>query len=113
MNEVEFKLKYPECSHLEGDDLWDVMTLLPLQCDNWLYPDPNQVKTYLKPITVDILQNDGTYAKSNFTIEDSSTTRWLDKNGELVRIGEIKRPVYEHSSESYRGVIINFGAKNK
>lgn len=58
--------------------------------DECLYADPNQIKTYHKPITLNILQNDRTYAKSTFTVEDDSTTRWLNKNGELVRIGEVK-----------------------
>lgn len=90
MNQTEFKLKYPQYSHLEGDALWDIMEDTLLQCDDCLYADPNQIKTYHKPITLNIFQNDGTYAKSTFTIEDDSTTRWLNKNGELVRTGEVK-----------------------
>ena len=94
MNEIEFKLKYPQHSHLEGNDLWNMMEDTLLQSDNCLYADPNQVKIYSNPITLSILQNDGTYAKSQITMEDTSTTRWLNKDGELVREGEIERPVY-------------------
>lgn len=108
MNEIEFKIKYPQYSHLEGDDLWDKMTEEVLQCGNVLYADPNQVKQWLKPITLDILQEDGTYAKSNITIEDSSTTRWLNKDGELVRVGEPKSPKPTQPTESYSFEIIDF-----
>ena len=40
MTTEEFKLEYPQHSHLEGDDLWDKMTELILQQDNVLYADP-------------------------------------------------------------------------
>lgn len=33
MTPNEFKLKFPQYSHLEGDDLWDKMTDVVLQQD--------------------------------------------------------------------------------
>lgn len=109
MTPNEFKLKYPQHSHLEGDDLWDKMTEVVLQQDNVLYADPTQAKQWLEPITLNLLQDDGTYAKSSVTIEDSSTTRWLNKDGELVRIGESEIPVSTTPTESYSFVIMDFG----
>ena len=108
MTPNEFKLKYPQYSHLEGDELWDKMTEVVLQQDNVLYADPTQAKQWLKPITLNLLQDDGTYAKSSVTIEDSSTTRWLNKDGELVRIGESEIPVSTTPTESYSFVIMDF-----
>jgi hypothetical protein len=91
---------------LEGNALWDKMTLSLLDEDFLLTADPNQVKQYLQPVKIDILQDDGTYAKSNITIEDSSTTRWLDKNDNLVRVGDLARPEQKDCT-SYSGFIWN------
>lgn len=103
MTQNEFKIKYPQYSHLEGDEL-DMMTLSLLESDGVLYADPNQVKTYLPPIEV---------FGNKVSIEDSSTTRWLNKKGELVRIGEPKIDTPTHPTESYRMEIIDFGNGTK
>ena len=87
MKLTEFKIKYPQYSHLEGDALWDKMTLTLLESNNTLYADPNQVKTYNKSVTLDLPQDNGTYAISHISLEDESTTRWLNSKGELVRVG--------------------------
>lgn len=108
MTPQEFKIKHPQYSHLEGDNLWDKMAEVLLQQGNVLYADPNQVKQYLKPITLNIPQDDGSCAKSHITLEDSSTTRWLDKDGNLVRIGEPILPTVENPTTSYSMVIIDF-----
>ena len=99
MTVKEFKIKFPQYSHLEGDDLWNKMEEVLLDDNNVLYADPNQEKVYLAPIETP-------YGK--VTIEDSSTTRWLDKKGNLVRVGEFDYPQVEKPTESYRLDIIDF-----
>ena len=108
MTSTEFKIEYPQYSHLEGDALWDKMTLTLLESDNTLYADPNQIKTYNKSVTLDLPQNDGTYAISHISLEDESTTRWLNSKGELVRVGEPLKPTHNFTTESYRCEIIDF-----
>lgn len=105
MTTKEFKIEYPQYSHLENDALWDKMTEVLLQSDNVLIADPNQVKTYNTHV-LDILQDDGTYKKSTFQIEFG--TRWLNNKGEKVKL---KEPEYfkGHPTESYRCEIIDFG----
>lgn len=100
MNETEFKQKYPKYSHLEGDALWNKMEDTLLDSDNALYADPNQVKTFHPPMETE-------YGK--ITIEDSSTTRWLDKDGKLVRVGQpFLGIILKTPTESYSGLIIDF-----
>ena len=109
MTTTEFKENYPQYSHLKNDALWDKMTEVFLQSDNVLSADPNQEKQYLPTVTVDVLQDFQDvpkYEKCHFTIEDSSTTRWLNKDGELVRIGEVKKESTK-SNTSYSGFIWN------
>jgi hypothetical protein len=100
MTVKEFKVAYPQYSNLEGDDLWDKMTEVFLECGEVLYADPNQVKVFHEPIQTE-------YGK--ITIEDSSTTRWLNSKGELVRVGEPDEPVCEKPVENYKFEIIDFG----
>lgn len=75
----KFKENNPQYAHLEGDALWDTMQNMLLKSNNVLYADPNQEKTYHKPIDTEF---------GKFTFEDSSTTRWLNSKGELVRVGD-------------------------
>lgn len=98
MTTTEFKIKYPQYSNLEGNELWDTMAEIVLQQDNVLYADPNQEKIYHEPITLE----NGIIVK----VEDSSTTRWLNNKGEEVKVREekIKYP----QTESYRVEIIDF-----
>lgn len=102
MTTTEFKIEYPQYSHLENDDLWDKMTEVLLQSDNVLIADPNQVKTYNTHV-LDILQDDGTYKKSTFQVEFG--TRWLNSKGEEIVVKENKS--FEGST-SYRFEIIDF-----
>ena len=88
MNVYEFKDKYPQYANLEGEDLWNKMEDTLLSSDNALYADPNQEKIWLDPIEIPILQEDGTYKNIKVVEEDSSKTRWLNKDGNLVRVGE-------------------------
>lgn len=104
MTTLEFKQKYPQYKNLEGDELWDKMTLTLLESGEVLYADPNQEKIFHEPI-------DTEYGK--ITIEDSSTTRWLNKYGELVRIGDPERPKPINPTETYTGVMIDFSDGNK
>lgn len=98
MTKTEFKIKYPQYAHLEGNELWDTMTEVVLQQDNVLHADPNQVKTYHEPI---ILAN-GVSLK----VEDSSTTRWLNNKGEEVKV--IEEKIKYPQTESYRIEMIDF-----
>lgn len=104
MTTTEFKQKYPQYKKLEGDELWDKMTESLLETEDVLYADPNQIKVFHKPIETE-------YGK--ISIEDSSTTRWLNSKGELVRIGEPYYPKVGTPTESYRGVIIDFSDGEK
>lgn len=100
MTTTEFKKKYPQHSHLEGDALWDEMTLSLLNNDNVLTADPNREIIYHEPIT---LPNG-----ISVSIEDSSTTRWLNSKGEEVKVKPEKR-VVDNVAESYRMEIVDFG----
>lgn len=100
----QFKTNYPQYAHLEGDALWDKMTESLLEHGEVLTADPNQVKVYLEPIDI----GNGIMV----SIEDSSTTRWLNDKGELVMIGESEQPKITTPTESYRMVIIDF-SENK
>jgi|SRR3972149_3423212 len=102
MTTQEFKIKYPQHSQLEGNDLWDKMTKSLFETGETLYADPNQVKVYHESIEI--------YG-NKVSIEDSSTTRWLNSKGELVRIGEPDEPTLKNPITSYRMEIINFGEK--
>lgn len=102
MTATEFKEKYPQHKNLEGDELWDKMTTTFLQDGSVLYADPKQEKVWLDTIEIPTLQEDGSYINIKITMEDSSTTRWLDKEGKLVRVGEPlldipQNPVTSHS----------------
>ena len=110
MTTTEFKQKYPQYKDLEDDALWDKMTEIFLQSDNVLYADPNQEKVYSNPVIIDVALDNGNYSKSTFTVENSSTTRWLNKEGKLVRIWEIKkepREMLTKSNTTYSGFIWN------
>jgi hypothetical protein len=100
MTILEFKTQYPQYSHLEGNDLWDKMTEALLQFGEVLYADPNQEKVFHHPMDI----GNGIIV----TMEDSSTTRWLNSKGELVRIGEPEEPKIEIPLESYKMEIIDF-----
>jgi len=102
MTITEFKQKYPQHKNLEEDELWNKMEDNLFETGEVLYADPNQVKTFHEPI-------DTEYGK--ISIEDSSTTRWLNRDGELVRIGEPKRPEPTTPTESYSFQIIDFNEK--
>lgn len=99
MTTTEFKQKYPQYKDLEGDELWDKMEDNLFEIGEVLYADPNQIKTFHKPI-------DTEYGK--IMIEDSSTTRWVNKDGKLVRVGEPDYPKVEVPTESYSFQIIDF-----
>ncbi len=99
MTITKFKEKYPQYSHLEGDVLWNTMEDVLLQSDDVLHADPNQVKVFHKPIETEF---------GKVFLEDSSTTRWLNNKGELVRVGEPNYPEVDTPTESYRMVIMDF-----
>lgn len=113
MTTIEFKQKYPQYKDLEGDELWNKMEDTLFEMGEVLYTDPNQVKTFHEPYKMDILQDDGVYREMTFTIEDSTTTRWLNSKGELVRIGEPERPRPIYPTESYSFQIIDFSNETR
>lgn len=98
MRVSEFKLAYPQYSHLEGDQLWDKMTEVFLSTNGVLIADPKQKKVFLPSLDIGGI---------NVSIEDSSTTRWLNDKGELVRIGE-EPYLGDGNHTSYRMEIIDF-----
>ncbi len=98
MTVEQFKIKYPQYAHLEGDELWDMMTESLLQSDNILTADPNRTITYHEPVTL----NDG----YKVFIEDNSTTIWLNSKGEQVILEQ--KPTPKNPTTSYRMEIINF-----
>lgn len=95
MTTEEFKIDYPNYAHLEGDELWDKMTLMLLESDNVLHADPNQVKTFNR-----VVLDDGTYIDVEFG------RRWLNNTGEEIQVKEIEQ--IENPIESYRCEIIDF-----
>lgn len=101
MTTKKFKKLFPQHAHLEGDALWDKMTSYVLEQGDVLYADPNQIKVFHPPVDI----GDG----MKVSIEDSSTTRWLNSKGELVRVGEELEPVLTSPTTSYRMEIIDFG----
>lgn len=113
MTPKDFKIKYPQYSHLEGDELWNKMEDTLLQSKNVLYADPNQEKVWLNPVKVNILQDSGEYKEFNVVLEDESQTRWLNSEGELVKIGD-NFPSSSNGSptESYSFAIIDFSENN-
>jgi len=97
MTTEEFKTAYPHYSHLEGDELWDKMTEMLLESVNVLTADPDREIIYHDPIIIN---------GETWSVEDSSSTVWLNKKGEKVKIIE---PEYKGSpTESYRVEIIDF-----
>lgn len=98
MTTEEFKIKYPNYAHLEGDELWDKMTLVLLESDNVLHADPNREIIYHDPVTINGIK---------LSVEDDSTTRWLNNKGEEVKLKEVDY-FKGNPTESYKVEIINF-----
>lgn len=98
MTPNEFKEKYPQYKHLQGDVLWDVMTKMVPKLENWktLTADPNRKIEYLPPVE---LANG-----MSVSIEDDSKTVWLDEEGNKVKFEEIK-PKHYKDNTSYKMVI--------
>ena len=100
MTTKEFKIKYPQYSDLYGNELWDKMVETSLSSNDVLQADPNREIEYLPPLVLESGQK--------IFVEDESKIKWLDSEGNLVRIGEeetIKnnKPVIE----SFKMIIFN------
>lgn len=94
MTAIKFKEKYPQCSHLEGDALWDCMTEMALQGPNALTADPNREIHFHEP--VELVNGDLVY------IEDDSKTVWLNNKGEKIKyIAGIDSYDKNNATESY------------
>ena len=76
MTPKEFKIKYPQYSHLEGNELWDKMTTVLLESSNTLTADPNRKITY---VTYEI-------NGMEISIEDDNKTIWLTNEGHQCMI---------------------------
>lgn len=87
-----------EENKLEGDALWDKITLDLLDSPNSLTADPNREISYYKPINVNGV---------SILVEDSSKTVWLNKNGEEVSLSKNDNR-FTTESETYRIEIIDF-----
>lgn len=98
MTTEEFKIDYPNYAHLEGDELWDKMTLVLLKSHNVLHADPNREIIYHAPIIINDIK---------LSVEDDSTTRWLNNKGEEVKLKEVEHHK-GNPTESYKVEIINF-----
>lgn len=98
MTPNEFKEKYPQYKHLQGDELWDVMTVMIPKLEDWrtLTAEPNREIQYLPSVE---LVNGGTVQ-----IEDDSKTVWLDEKGDKVKLKETTPEDYKGST-SYEMVI--------
>lgn len=96
MTPTEFKEKYPQYRHLQGDELWDVMTKMVPKLEGWknLTADPNRKIEYLPPIE---LANGYTVQ-----IEDDSKTVWIDENGNKGCIVEKQKTQQLYPTESYK-----------
>lgn len=93
MTSNEFKIKYPQYAHLEGEDLWNKMEDTLLEFGNVLYADPKQDKVFHPPMKVTSLPDEyGNRHTYEVQIEDDSKTRWLDGDGNLVRVGSMFEP---------------------
>ena len=75
MTPNEFKKRFPEYKHLEGNELWNKMEDIMSLCENILHADPFQQK------------------------------EWLDKKGNLVRIGEPELKTKGNPTTSFRFII--------
>jgi hypothetical protein len=98
MTPKEFKIKYPQYSNLEGDILWDVMIEMLLCSDNVLTADPNREIIYHEPTLLP--------CGSSISVEDNSTTRWLNSKGEEVKLKPEPKFVGS-ATESYRMIILD------
>ena len=91
MTTEEFKIKYPHYAHLEGDELWDKITLVLLESDNVLHADPNREIIYHDPVTINGME---------WLVENDSKTRWLNNKGEEVKLKECNRNGIKRDGES-------------
>jgi hypothetical protein len=99
MTPNEFKIKYPQYSDLEGDALWDKMTFTMMSQGQVLSADPNRKIVYCEPVKH--------ISGAVIMVEDDSTTRWLNSEGEEVKV-EQERKFSGKSTTSYRIEIIDF-----
>lgn len=98
MTPNEFKEKYPQYRHLQGDGLWDTMTKMVPKLENWktLTADPNRKIEYLP--SVELVNGMSVF------IEDDSKTVWLDKEGNKFKFKETE-PKHYKGNTSYKMVI--------
>lgn len=75
MNEQEFKIKYPEYSHLEGDELWDMMTTVLGQIGEQKdtnefieYVDNSGHKWHIEKSVEDFFKHEPTYKTESYKL---------------------------------------------
>lgn len=97
MTTTEFKQKYPQYSHLEGDELWNKMEEYVWENGEQYITDPGRKIFYHEPIIINGIP---------IEIEDESKTVWINSKGEkvLLKPEELKISA-ERSYEPYSMVI--------
>jgi len=97
----EFKTEYPQYAHLEGDDLWDMMTNVAFSKGKVFTADPDREIIYHEPVTVILI--DG--SPMPVYMEDETKTVWINERGEKGLL--IEKPLKKNTT-SYRMDIIDF-----
>lgn len=106
MTPKEFKEKYPEYAHLEGNELWDMMQNVLLKSGTILVADPNRIPVFHPPVEI---PNIGIVY-----IEDETKTEWIDKNNNKVRLVVCSDPFKEDAPlTTYKMGIFNLGSKEE
>lgn len=99
MTTTQFKEKYPQYSHLEGDDLWDKMAEYVCAEGEQYIADPDREIVFHEPII---------YNGIKVWMEDSSKTVWVNSKGEKGLIKE-DAPPPDSQTTSYSMVIWDAG----
>lgn len=107
MTPNEFKIKYPEYSHLEGNDLWDTMEQVLLNCSSRLTADPNRIPVYHDPVSLPIVDENGVERMAIIQVEDEYATAWLDEDGNKVMLEKPVKINKNSATTSYRFVILD------
>lgn len=104
MNTTEFKEKYPQYAHLEGDELWDKMTESFFEEGEVYVADPDREIIYHEAVNIEGI--------GEVLMENSAKTVWINSRGERGLLKERTIPS-EESTTSYSMVILDFGADKK
>ena len=112
MTPEEFKIEYPQYSHLERNALWDMMEDVFLKDSDLFIADPDREIIYHEAFTMSVLQDNGTHADFTCEVENDAETVWINSLGEKVKIKEKVKSPTGPATESYRMEILDL-SKNK